>query len=123
MTHMKKQTILFVDDKEYILETLKNTFEEEPYQLLTAKGGEEGFRLLGEHSVQMVFSDYTMPGMDGVEFLRQVKERYPATIRCLFSGVIQEEDVIPEQIGIHYFLKKPFDSDQIKAVIHKGLGI
>jgi len=121
---MEQKTILCVDDEPLILETLKLALLKKGFRVLTAQSGEEGLRLLEIHSVEMVISDYRMPGMNGMEFLFKVQGRYPEKILCILTGVFQEDFSEEEikQMGIHHFFKKPFDLDQL-AVIQKELGI
>jgi len=121
---MDKPTILFIDDELSVLLHLKHELGREPYQVLTAQSFEEGLRLLEVHSIQLVFVDYYMPDMNGIEFLNTVKERYPAIIRCMLSGVFQEDFTEEEikQIGIHYFFKEILMLEELDATVRKELG-
>ncbi len=82
-----RQTLLIVDDESNVLKSLKRLLFETDYRVLTADSGNEGLKTFeNESSIQLVISDYRMPEMNGVEFLKRVKELYPDTIRIILSG-------------------------------------
>lgn len=116
--------ILFVDDETNVLSAMLRLFYEEPYQLLTASGGEEALELLEKNgSVQLVISDYRMPGMTGAEFLQQVMKRWPDTRRVILSGYTDTEVLLDALNGgrVHHFVVKPWNDDEIKAIVRDML--
>ena len=64
------------------MRVLKN----DSHRILSATSAEEGLELLAVHQVGVVVCDQRMPGTDGIELLRRVKEIYPETVRILLSG-------------------------------------
>ncbi|MBU4151546.1 MAG: response regulator, partial [Proteobacteria bacterium] len=119
--------ILCVDDEKNVLRALQRLFMDEDYEILTASNGAEALELLTEQqkSVQLVISDYRMPGMDGVEFLKQVNERWPATIRIVLSGYADTAsvgDAINEG-QIYKFIPKPWNDEELKSTISKALEV
>ena len=64
MSGEEKETILFVDDEENILRSLRRRFHREGYHILLAKSGRKGLELLQEHPVDLVVSDVRMPEMN-----------------------------------------------------------
>lgn len=124
----KQQTnlprILFVDDEPGVLNAMQRLFYDEPYEVLTASGGGAALELLQESGpVQLVISDYRMPGMTGVEFLQQVMQRWPDTRRIILSA-FPDSDVLLASVNegrVHRFLVKPWDNDAIKAVVGEML--
>ena len=122
---MTKPTILCVDDEANILSALNRLLRREGYTVLTANSGKEGLKLLDENdTVHVVVSDQRMPEMTGSEFLKQVKERKPETVRVILSGYA-EVSAILEAVNngaIYQFLTKPWDDEalkeQIKDCIH-----
>ena len=64
-----RETVLFVDDEQNILNALKRLFRAEGYRILTANGGAEGLEVFGQEHVDLVVSDMRMPGMSGAQFL------------------------------------------------------
>ena len=78
--------ILLVDDEPHILAALKRSLRKLPWRVYTAMSGSDGLAILGQESVQVVISDYWMQGMDGIEFLNKVKERWPEIQRVMLTG-------------------------------------
>ncbi len=118
--------ILCVDDEKNVLRSLERLFMDEEYEIITALNGEEGLALLEEQpGVQLVISDYRMPGMDGVDFLRQVHERWPETIRIVLSGFADTASVVGaiNEGQIYKFIPKPWDDNELKVTIAKALEV
>lgn len=120
---MESSTILLVDDEKNVLKSLKRLFIDSDYKIVTAESGEEGLKRLEEDSIQLVISDYRMPGMNGVEFLRKVKEKYQNTIRIILSGYADVAAVV-EAINdgqIYKFLAKPWNEQELLTAIMRAL--
>lgn len=116
-------TILFVDDEPHILNALKRLFRKENFKCLTAQTGMEGLLILEKEPVQIVVSDQRMPEMMGIEFLQEVKKRWPDTIRVILSGYA-EIGVVIEAINkgeIYRFFSKPWNDDELKIKIRQCL--
>lgn len=115
--------ILFVDDERNVLRALHRSFIDEDYEILTAQSGPEALDILAsEMPVQLVVSDYRMPGMNGVEFLRNVCARWPETVRIVLSGFADAPAVVSSinEGKIFRFLPKPWDENQLKSSIREG---
>lgn len=116
--------ILFVDDEPGVLNAMQRLLYDEPYDVLTSAGGVEALELLQETvPVQLIISDYRMPGMNGVEFLQQVMQRWPDTRRVILSA-FPDSDVLLAALNegrVHRFLVKPWDNDAIKTVVREML--
>ena len=110
------RTLLLVDDEESILRALTRVFRRDGYTLLTATSGAAGLERLAEHKVGVVISDQRMPEMTGVEFLNQVKERHPDTLRIVLSGYTELKSVTDavNQGSVYKFLTKPWDDDLLR---------
>jgi len=80
--------ILCVDDERNVLRSLERVFLDDDYEVVTAASGEEGLQIMAGSgdTFQVVVSDYRMPVMNGVEFLKQVYEQWPDTVRIVLSG-------------------------------------
>jgi len=117
--------ILCVDDERNVLKALRRLFmDEEDYDILLAESGEEGIEILAaEQDVRLVVSDYRMPGMNGVEFLAQVNERRPDTIRIVLSGYADTAAVVEAiNLGqIYKFIPKPWNDEELKTAIAAAL--
>ena len=77
----------------------------------------QGLEILAQHEVGVVISDQRMPGMSGVEFLTQVKELYPQTIRIVLSGYADLDSVTAaiNQGAIYKFFVKPWDNNILRV--------
>lgn len=111
--------LLLVDDEANILTSLKRMLRNEGYQVFTAGSGQEGLEILKHESIGVIISDQRMPGMNGTEFLSQVKELYPETVRIVLSGYTELETITSaiNRGAIYRFLTKPWDDAQLKAHI------
>ena len=117
--------ILCVDDEVSILKALRRTLlEEENYHINLAQSGAEGLDILESvDGISIVISDYRMPGMNGVEFLRQVNERWPDTVCMVLSGCADTTVVVEaHNLGyIYKFISKPWDNKELLIIISAAL--
>ena len=118
---MRDRVLLCVDDEVSVLRSLKRFLRKENYQIVTATGGAEGLALLERHAVQVVLSDQRMPEMMGTAFLRQVKERYPDTVRVMLSGYAEVHAILDSinQGEIYRFLPKPWNEKELKVTLRQ----
>ena len=114
--------ILVVDDDEGVRGALKMTLEYEGYECLFARSGREGLDLLGSESIDLVLLDVKMPGMDGLEVLRRMRERGDAAPVIVISGhgTIGTAVEATKQ-GAFTFLEKGFEGDVLKVNIRNAL--
>jgi FixJ family two-component response regulator len=114
---MMERTLLLVDDEENVTSALVRLLRRDGYRILKAASGEEGLAMLAENQIGVIISDQRMPGMSGVEFLSEVKTRYPETVRIVLSGYT-ELNSVTEAINrgaIYKFLTKPWEDDLLRA--------
>lgn len=118
-----KSKILFVDDEVNILDSFRVGLRKE-YEVDTALGPEEGLKKVHEAGpFGVVVSDLKMPGMDGIDFLIQVKERAPSSVRIMLTGH-GDFDKAMDAVNrghIFRFLQKPCPMDVLKASLEDGL--
>ena len=122
-SQMAEHAVLCVDDESHILSSLRRSLRKEPYRLLTAGGGAEGLEILAENPVQVVVSDQRMPRMCGTEFLAQVRQLYPDTVRIVLSGYA-EADTIVASINrgeVYRFIAKPWEDEHLRSTILQSL--
>ena len=104
-----QETILFVDDEQNVLDSMRRQLRKR-FTIQTALSGEEAMRLLkDEGPFAVIVSDMRMPGMDGIELLKRVKDLYPDTVRIMLTGNADQETAI-EAVNsgqIFRFLTKP----------------
>ena len=116
---MPKHCILIVDDEPNIRSSLTRLLQREGYDTILAENSDDAFMLLEKKAVSIVLSDFTMPGRSGVDFLREVKKRFPKTIRIILSGKADMKAVM-EAVNngvISHFLTKPWNNDILKDMI------
>lgn len=112
MKSEEKRTILIVDDEISIQRSLKRSFFKSPYRILTASKADEAFEFLQNHKIDIILSDYKMPGEDGVTFLLKVKEKYPSIIRIIISGYIDKAKLMESlfRFNVVSLFPKPWDN-------------
>ena len=115
--------ILVVDDDELILKTVHRALRTE-YEVLTAISAYEGLRILEEDKeIRAVISDYMMPDMDGLDFLRIVLDKYPDTLRIVLSGQASKEVILKaiHDCKIYKFIGKPWENEDLEITLSKGI--
>ncbi|MBW2268752.1 MAG: response regulator [Deltaproteobacteria bacterium] len=114
--------ILVVDDEEAILETMTFTFQDD-YEVFTSSDARRALDLLDEHApIAVVLTDQRMPNMSGVEFLREVWQRHPTTVRMILTGFADMEAII-EAINdghVYSYITKPWEPDHLKQVMKQA---
>lgn len=115
--------ILCVDDEPNILSALKRLFRGAGFQVRTALGGAAGLALLEMEPVDLVISDMRMPEMDGTEFLQQVRQRWPLTMRLLLTGHSEVNSIIGaiNRGEIYRYIAKPWDDNDVVLIVRQAL--
>jgi CheY-like chemotaxis protein len=111
-----------VDDEPNVLASLKRLLRPDGYRILSASSGQEGLDMLARQPVDIIVSDQRMPGMTGVQFLRQAKALYPQTIRIVLSGHTELQSVTDaiNEGAVYRFLTKPWDDAQLRDFIEQA---
>jgi len=116
--------ILCVDDERNVLRALERIFLDEDYEIVTAGSGQEGLDILEEtDSFQVIISDYRMPVMTGVEFLKAVYDRWPETVRIVLSGYADAGAIVAaiNEGHIYKFIPKPWNDEELRVTIQNCL--
>jgi two-component system NtrC family sensor kinase len=116
-------TLLVVDDDDNVRRALRRVLRRTRCRVLDAPDASAALAILGEHPVQVVVSDYRMPGLSGVEFLRAVKERWPRIQRVLLTGQA-DSTAIEEAVNrseIFRFIWKPWDDGHLLITIQSAI--
>ena len=113
---IRDMKILLVDDDEWIRDSLSLFFEAEGCELLTFETAEEGLEAVEHKAYDIVISDYKLPGMDGLEFLRRVKEKQPNAFGILITAYANSE-ILKEakMLGVKDIIPKPFSSEDVET--------
>ncbi|WP_156882946.1 sigma-54 dependent transcriptional regulator [Rhodovulum sp. P5] len=106
--------VLLVDDEPHSLSAMRMALEDE-FEILTAANADEAEAILKDEWVQVILCDQRMPGRTGVEFLADVRDRWPETVRIVITGYTDTSAMIAaiNEAGIHQFLTKPWHPDQL----------
>jgi DNA-binding NtrC family response regulator len=114
--------ILVVDDEEVLQDVLGQLLRKEGYTTLSARTGEEGLLLLERMPVDLVLLDLMLPGMSGMEVLRQIRQRDPEQVIVIitaFSSIEGAIDAMRE--GAFHYIPKPFKNEEVLLTVRKGL--
>lgn len=119
----RTHSLLLVDDEENILNSLKRTFRKEQYRIITANSGLEGLSVIDKEKISLVLSDHRMPGMEGVEFLNEVRQKSPDTIRMMLTGYADMPSVMNaiNHGEVYRFITKPWDDEEIRFIVKDAL--
>ncbi|MFH1027118.1 MAG: response regulator, partial [Pseudomonadota bacterium] len=116
--------ILCVDDERNVLRALERIFIDDDYEIVIAGSGDEGLNILEETGpFQVVISDYRMPVMNGVEFLKAVYDRWPETVRIVLSGYADAGAIVAaiNEGHIYKFIPKPWNDEELRVTIQNSL--
>lgn len=117
-----KSTVLIIEDKGSMGSMLDQTITAEGYSTILTKDGTDGIRIINEEKVDLVITDLKLPGKDGIEVLRAVKEKnplIPVILMTAFGSI--ETAVAAMKEGAYEFLTKPFDTDHLLVLIKRAL--
>ncbi|MFH1279891.1 MAG: response regulator [Candidatus Eisenbacteria bacterium] len=122
---MSQHRILVVDDEPAITASLAYCLEQEGYRVLVAENGEEAARTVIREVPDLIISDITMPGVDGYEFCRRIREYYKTRdIPFLFLSAQStlESKLKGMKLGGDDFITKPFDLSELVVKVKRILG-
>lgn len=119
-----KPALLIVDDDKLVLSSLKSLFLlETDYELLLFDDAAEAMAEARRRPIDLVISDFLMPGMNGVEFLGRLRETQPDAIRILLTGYADKESAIEaiNKVGLYHYLEKPWDNQELLLLVRNAL--
>ena len=119
-----KPTVLFVDDEQRVLNSMRALFRRE-YEVFTTTRGSEAIELLGKHTIDVIVADQRMPEMTGVEVLGKGKQVSPNTVRILLTGYA-DLDAIEGSINVgevFRFLSKPCPPNHLRETLKLAIDI
>lgn len=117
--------ILFVDDEPILLDSLRRMLlpHRARWETMFAGGGDAALRMLEACPCDVVVTDLRMPGMDGVQFLERVRDRFPGVVRILLAAHGERDSTLRAVTVAHQFVEKPCDSAVLLRSIECTCGL
>jgi two-component system, chemotaxis family, chemotaxis protein CheY len=115
--------ILVVDDTQFMRQRVARLLREHDYQTIEAKDGEEAVRMYEHDEPDLVLMDITMPNMDGLAALGEIRAYDPAAKVIMLTALGQQAIALQAiQSGAKDFLVKPYEPDQVLRAVQRVLG-
>ncbi|MFZ0492964.1 MAG: response regulator transcription factor [Acidimicrobiia bacterium] len=123
---MRQESILVVDDEEKIRAIVRSYLQQEGYQVDEAATGEDAVSKIRERTPDLVVLDVRLPGIDGMEVLRQVRRVSDVYVIMLTARTDETDKLIGLEVGADDYMTKPFSPRElvarVKAVLRRGRG-
>jgi CheY-like chemotaxis protein len=114
--------VLVVDDEAVVGQSFERVLTGKGYEVNTALSGEEALKKMGANGYDLVFTDIKMPGMDGLEVAKRIKEMNPWVPVVVVTGYGTEaNEARAEEIGVSGFLHKPLSPEVIESITRQTL--
>lgn len=118
------ESIFIIDDEILTLNNLKRALDREGYEIFLADSGEAGLKIFQEQYPNLVLVDLMLPGIDGIEVLRRIKETHENTVVIMITAhEIIEKAVQAMKLGAFDYLLKPFKIGDLKIIVKRALEI
>ena len=115
-------TILVVDDEPQILQAISGLLQDEEFEVLTAPEGEAALNVVREENPDLVLLDIALPGRDGLEILKDLKDQHPSLPVIMISAYGSVENAVQAtRLGAYDFIEKPPHADKILLSVRNAL--
>ncbi|MHC4883541.1 MAG: sigma-54-dependent transcriptional regulator [Planctomycetota bacterium] len=119
---MAAETIIVVDDQEFVREGLRETLSRAGYTPVTCESGEEALTRLSEGDASVLITDLRMPGMSGLELLEKARRMEPDLPVIMVTAFATVENAVEAmKLGAFDYVMKPFKADSIEVVVAKAV--
>ncbi|MFN3580627.1 MAG: response regulator [Pseudomonas sp.] len=117
--------IQIVDDEPNVLNSLRRVLRSDQWQLECCSNPHEALEALQHDEYAVIISDYQMPGLDGVTYLRFARQRQPDAVRMVLTGQHDREAMLRaiNQAEIHRFLLKPWDDYELRTAVQSAAAL
>lgn len=117
-----RKRVLVLDDENAIQRLLKIVLESEGYDVLTTDDGRLALEMIRQQPVDLIIQDLRMPKMDGLQFLRHLKEQNPELPSIVLTAYGTLETAVEAmRLGAYTHINKPFDTDEIRLTVSRAL--
>ncbi|UCE78911.1 MAG: sigma-54-dependent Fis family transcriptional regulator [Nitrospiraceae bacterium] len=115
--------ILVIDDEDIVRRSCSRTLSPLGYEVRLTQSSLDGLRMIDEEKFDLVLTDIKMPDMDGIEVLKQVRDKFPETKVIIMTGYQSVENALKSvQLGAFDYIEKPFSPDALISSVSKALG-
>lgn len=119
---MSKGNILVIDDEDVICNLLRDYLSEEGYDVSIAQKAEDGLSQIKDSSFDLTLTDIKMPGMDGIELLRQIKELDPDNVVIVITAYPSFETARDAlRLGAYDYISKPLNLEEISFAVRRAV--
>ena len=116
-------SVLIVDDEPSILQSLGGLLSDEGFEIITASNGYEALKIIDKESTDLVLLDIWMPGIDGIETLKEIKKDNPYIQVIIITGHGNIETAVKAtKLGAFDLIEKPLSIDKVIVSINNALG-
>jgi DNA-binding NtrC family response regulator len=121
---MSRGRILAIDDEQNIRHLIESEFTLEGFEVTTAKNGQEGLKLLDDETFDVVLLDIKLPRMNGIEVLRRLKQKSPATEVLMITGYGDIKTAVESlKLGAREYITKPFKLNELLALVKQAVAV
>ncbi|HET9957509.1 MAG TPA: EAL domain-containing protein [Polyangiaceae bacterium] len=123
-TDREPASVLLVDDDPTVLRALDRTLKSRGYEVVTAPDGEEATRQIGQRAFDVIVSDIGMPGIDGIQLLREVREHDLNVPVILITGEPAVRTAVQAlEYGAFHYLTKPVENEALESVLDRAVRV
>ena len=115
---LKNLKLLLIDDDEWIRDSMRLFFENEGCTLVTLETAEQAIELVKTRPFDIIFSDFRLPGLNGIELFKHIIDNHRPTVKILLTAhKNQSVSTDAQKAGIHEIIEKPFTPEIIESVL------
>ncbi len=119
---MVKQSVLVVDDEAIVRESIRDWLKDAGYEVATAESGEEALETVGKRDFGVMVLDIRLPGMTGINVLKEVKAQRPWIKSIIITAYPSKETLEKaKELGLLDYLSKPFEIEDLERIISVAL--
>ena len=114
--------ILLIDDEKIALSNLSHVLEREGYVVTACRDGESGLAAMQSKEFDLVLTDLRMPGIDGMDVLRHIRETTPDVPVIMITGHATLDSAVEAmKAGAHHYIAKPWDDRDLQDIVREQL--